>query len=42
MNVNLPDYVFEHSVMISISEATNDILTWPNVGAEILVAWMAY
>ncbi|KAH8930304.1 terpenoid synthase [Atractiella rhizophila] len=30
VDLDVPDYVFEHPVMKAMSDATDDILTWPN------------
>ncbi|KAH8923561.1 terpenoid synthase [Atractiella rhizophila] len=30
VDLDMPDYVFEHPVMKAMSDATDDILTWPN------------
>ena len=31
LDLDLPDFVFQHPTIIAMSEATNDIMTWPNV-----------
>lgn len=31
LDLDLPDYVFRDPVVIAMSEATTDIMTWPNV-----------
>ena len=33
LDINLPEYVFNDLTVIAMSEATSDIMTWPNVGA---------
>ncbi|EIW80046.1 terpenoid synthase [Coniophora puteana RWD-64-598 SS2] len=30
LDIDLPDYVFEHSTIRAMSDATNDMMTWPN------------
>ncbi|KAF9562678.1 terpenoid synthase [Agrocybe pediades] len=30
LDINLPDYVFENEVVKALSDATTDIMTWPN------------
>ncbi|EIW76869.1 terpenoid synthase [Coniophora puteana RWD-64-598 SS2] len=30
LDIDLPDFIFEHPTIIAMSEATNDIMTWPN------------
>ncbi|KXN91260.1 Alpha-muurolene synthase [Leucoagaricus sp. SymC.cos] len=30
LDIKLPDYVFEHPILVAMSEATTDIMTWPN------------
>jgi hypothetical protein len=32
LDIDLPDYVFEHPIIRAMSDATNDLMTWPNVG----------
>lgn len=31
LDLDIPDYVFDNPIVISMSEATTDIMTWPNV-----------
>jgi len=31
LDLDLPDIVFQHPIIIGMSEATSDIMTWPNV-----------
>lgn len=31
LDIDLPDYVFEDPIVIAMSHATTDIMTWPNV-----------
>ncbi|KAF8991670.1 isoprenoid synthase domain-containing protein [Cyathus striatus] len=30
LDIKIPDYVFQHPIMIAMSDATSDIMTWPN------------
>ncbi|THU89284.1 terpenoid synthase [Dendrothele bispora CBS 962.96] len=30
LDIDLPDFVFEHPVIRAMSDATNDLMTWPN------------
>lgn len=30
IRINLPDYVFQDPVIRAMSDATSDIMTWPN------------
>ncbi|KAK7459648.1 hypothetical protein VKT23_009630 [Stygiomarasmius scandens] len=30
LDIDLPDYVFEHPTIRAMSDATNDLMTWPN------------
>lgn len=31
LGIDLPDFVFEHPIIRAMSDATTDIMTWPNV-----------
>lgn len=33
LDLDLPDYVFRDPIVTAMSEATTDIMTWPNVRA---------
>lgn len=35
LDIDLPDYVFEDPIVIAMSQATTDIMTWPNVRGSI-------
>jgi hypothetical protein len=37
VQADIPDYVFDHPTIIAMSEATTDILTWPNVRSPTLM-----
>ncbi|KAF5374219.1 hypothetical protein D9758_004664 [Tetrapyrgos nigripes] len=30
LDIDLPDYIFEHPIIRAMSDATNDLMTWPN------------
>lgn len=32
LDLDLPDDVFENPIVQAMSDATNDLMTWPNVG----------
>lgn len=34
LDLDLPDDVFENPIIKSMSDATNDLMTWPNVGVH--------
>jgi len=31
LDINLPDHVFDNEIIRAMSDATTDIMTWPNV-----------
>jgi len=31
LDLDIPDYVFEHPILMAMSNATTDMMTWPNV-----------
>lgn len=33
LDIDLPDFVFEDPVVRAMSDAVNDIMTWPNVSS---------
>jgi len=35
LDIDLPDHVFEHPTIRAMSDATNDLMTWPNVSIFI-------
>lgn len=39
LDIDLPEYVFRDPVVFAMSEATIDILTWPNVCPYPLTYW---
>jgi len=34
LDLDLPDEVFENPIIKAMSDATNDLMTWPNVGVH--------
>lgn len=36
LDLDLPDEVFENPIIKGMSDATNDLMTWPNVSAHSL------
>lgn len=34
LGIDLPDFVFEHPIIRAMSDATTDIMTWPNVSVN--------
>lgn len=36
LDLDLPDEVFENPIIRAMSKATNDLMTWPNVGVHSL------
>jgi len=40
LDLDIPDYVFEHPIVTAMSKATNDMATWPNV--RRLISFQSY
>lgn len=36
LDIDLPSYVFQDPIVIAMSQAISDIMTWPNVRSETL------
>jgi len=36
LDLDIPDHVFEHPIVQAMSDATTDIMTWPNVSLQFL------
>jgi len=34
LDIDLPDHVFDNEIIKAMSDATTDIMTWPNVSSE--------
>jgi len=35
LDIDLPDHVFDNEIIKAMSDATTDIMTWPNVSFKI-------